>query len=538
MTRGSRPKGLGFLLRLAAGGREELLMSLPSERARFTSLGGVVVGTTVMAMLTMAVALHAVFGGTHPLMFVVVPVWGLFVLSIDRWLISDTWRGIGILKLIPRLLLALAIGLVVSESLLLSLFAAEIKEQVTIDRQQHASQLRSRFDACNPVPGAGSAPAGCEAYRLPADSASLEALLLQRASLRAQVNQLQSAYDTKQQQLSQLHAQVMDECLGTKPGAGPRCRDLQAQELALEHGSVGPARNELSDRQADLVALEQEIAIAQRRAQAGLVTAKASRLQETSQSQSGQPSILEQYAALGRLVDDNPTVSLIEWALRLFVITIDCLPVLLRALSGRTAYDQLLEVTNVEDERRQALRTEAVTQKLRVELDLQSRLNERDELPDSFQDSIRAGIEKALKGPPVVNYNGWVDVEVLGPESVALSAVERRIVLSATTTFELEVTISSDQLGAVAEPVALRGGIDQSRVDFVVEVDSDRTSFRRSGRPITVGADGVPGRVRFEFIDVTPPAPPAWIWIRVSQERRTVQNLELTVEAQPALERR
>jgi hypothetical protein len=70
-----------------------------------------------------------------------------------------------------------------------------------------------------------------------------------------------------------------------------------------------------------------------------------------------------------------------------------------------------------------------------------------------------------------------------------------------------------------------------------VEVDSDRATLRHS--PVQLRAnlpDGTAERIfAFDLTDAAPGATP-WMWIRISQAHRTLQNVELSVEIAPALE--
>ena len=89
------PWGFGRVLRIATGVREDMLAVVPSERAKYTSMGGVVAGTAIMAMLSMSAALYFVFGRFEWFIVAAVPVWGLFIISLDRWLMSSAPSGDG-----------------------------------------------------------------------------------------------------------------------------------------------------------------------------------------------------------------------------------------------------------------------------------------------------------------------------------------------------------------------------------------------------------------------------------------------------------
>src|SRR5690349_8431064 len=146
--------GLGRVLRLATGVREDVLARVPSERARYTSMGGVVIGTALMAMLSMTAALYWVFGGFRPFLVFAVPVWGLFILSLDRWLMSSTSMGESAQafgKLGARVFLSVALGVVLAEPLVLGIYGTAIEERVGQSRQAELTTRESDLRVCNPI---------------------------------------------------------------------------------------------------------------------------------------------------------------------------------------------------------------------------------------------------------------------------------------------------------------------------------------------------------------------------------------------------
>ena len=63
---------IGRWIRVLAGVDERLLDRVPQERARYTGLGGVVLGTATIAAFSMWFAVSQLLGFSHPL--IVVPV--------------------------------------------------------------------------------------------------------------------------------------------------------------------------------------------------------------------------------------------------------------------------------------------------------------------------------------------------------------------------------------------------------------------------------------------------------------------------------
>jgi len=118
-----------------AGAHQELLKQFPSEHAKYSGLGGVLLATFVLASISAGYAVYTVFGNwLWTLAFAV--IWGLIIFNFDRFLVS-TMRKYGISKrkqlwmAMPRLALALLIGFTIARPLELKIFEKEINVKMT-----------------------------------------------------------------------------------------------------------------------------------------------------------------------------------------------------------------------------------------------------------------------------------------------------------------------------------------------------------------------------------------------------------------------
>ena len=118
-----------------AGAYQKLLKEFPSEHSKYSGLGGVLLATFVLATLSAGYAIYTVFGN---LFWTVVFgfIWGLIIFNFDRFLVS-TMRKYGISKrkqlwmALPRIALALLIGLVIARPLEMKIFEKEIHVKMT-----------------------------------------------------------------------------------------------------------------------------------------------------------------------------------------------------------------------------------------------------------------------------------------------------------------------------------------------------------------------------------------------------------------------
>lgn len=113
-----------------AGAHQKLLKQFPSEHTKYAGLGGVLLATFVLATLASGYAVYTVFGNwIWTIAFAI--IWGLIIFNFDRFLVS-TMRKYGVSRskqiwmAIPRLALALLIGLTIARPLELKIFEKEI----------------------------------------------------------------------------------------------------------------------------------------------------------------------------------------------------------------------------------------------------------------------------------------------------------------------------------------------------------------------------------------------------------------------------
>ncbi len=138
-----------------AGAHQKLLSRFPSEQTKYSGLGGVILATFVLAALSSGYAIYSVFGNwVWTLLFA--GVWGLIIFNFDRFLVS-TMRKYGVSRrkqiwmAIPRLALALLIGLTIARPLELKIFEKEIAVKMQenlhhkIQRNDSLLQIENRL---------------------------------------------------------------------------------------------------------------------------------------------------------------------------------------------------------------------------------------------------------------------------------------------------------------------------------------------------------------------------------------------------------
>ena len=117
-----------------AGAHQKLLKEFPSENSKYVGLGGVILATFVLASLSSGYAIYSVFNNWGwTILFAL--IWGLIIFNFDRFLVS-TMRKYGVSKrkqfwmAVPRILLALVIGITIARPLELKIFEKEVAVKV------------------------------------------------------------------------------------------------------------------------------------------------------------------------------------------------------------------------------------------------------------------------------------------------------------------------------------------------------------------------------------------------------------------------
>ncbi|WFE59402.1 DUF4407 domain-containing protein [Micromonospora sp. WMMD712] len=372
-------RGAGRVLRTLTGVDEDLLDTVPTERSRYTAMGGVVLGTALMAMFSMTAALFFVFDGFHPTVLVFVPVWGAFILCLDRWLMAgaaEPRAGRRLRKLLPRLVLAAVFGVIIAEPLLLGVFHTAIEREINDQRAAEVTAHESELKQCNPVPGTPefdgpqAKEERCADLRLGVTTDS-EARQRELADLQEQAKTLKADTDADDKELARLERLARMECNGTdsdettgRVGEGPNCERLRKQAAQYRRDQRLDANHRrLTTLNADIQKLTREVAD-RRGDTARLINEGIAAKTAEFRANQKEIGLLERLGALGTLVERNGYMRAAEWALRLFFVAVDSLPVVVKFLTGVTAYDRV--VADRLSGQRRAQRVVAETERRRL----------------------------------------------------------------------------------------------------------------------------------------------------------------------------
>ena len=360
----ARRRRFGDGLAALGGARADVLELAPGARPRFVAMGGVLLSTGGLAVLSAAFAVHMALGVWWPFALVAGLGWGFVVVNLDRMLVvgmaHDASPRRNLLLAVPRIALALVLGVVIATPLTLQVFAKEIDTEVltmqaeAADRHRADLQADERFAG---LPALRDSVAADEA--VVASGGRSDAAL---ASLRERVTADQAAYDAAVGTARQLEAKAQCELDGTcgTGDAGTGEAYVQSRKAADRQARiVDDARAQLATATAAVAAAERRSAdlaaanLDADRAEVTRLTAELDRLQAAFDAENeGSGGILARLEALDRLGDRNATLAAAQFMLSLLFMCVEILPVLMKLLLNvgpPSAYDRLVALRDSGD---------------------------------------------------------------------------------------------------------------------------------------------------------------------------------------------
>jgi len=410
----ARLRRLGDGLATLAGARSDILEAAPGARARFVALGGVLLSTGGLAVLSAAFAVHMALGVWWPLAFVLGLFWGVVIVNLDRMLVvgmaHDASVKRNVMMAVPRLALALVLGTVIATPLTLQVFHREIDtEIVTLQAEQSdAYQAKLASDArFRQLPALRQRVAAEQS--IVASNGQTDGGL---AAVHAAVAGAQATYDQALKSYQALNAQAQCELNGTcgtrKPGTGTAYQQARAAADA-QAVVVAAAKSDLDATTSAASAAEQRSAseaagnLATDKATLARLTTQQDRLQAafdaTNKDDNG---ILIRLQALSRLSDQNALLSAAHTMLSLLFICIELLPVLVKVLLNfgpPSAYDKLAALRDrgdvaVEEVEQDARRT---IEQARNEVLVMAELERLERQKEAIQERQRVAEERLAR---------------------------------------------------------------------------------------------------------------------------------------------
>lgn len=303
-----------------AGVHSQTLKKYPEEHSKYFSIGATIFFTGLFAAIASGYALYFVFSGSsfaliYALLFGL--IWGLAIFNMDRYIVLSIDKSKSgfkqFLQALPRIILAIIIGIVISRPLELKIFDKEIKNTLRVEylqkQQATIDTLNSTFE---------------NKYQVEYS---------QLKTIKTQADSLESTIKTDRQKLNhEIFGTKTEETSGVM-GYGPYAKmkeeSLKKQEVYLD------------TLQARIQRKESELLV--RKEKEGLLDVKI--LSDASlDSAVDVAGFADRNAALSNLHKnpDGTINSSTEYAV-IFIaclfIFFECLPVFVKLMSGKDPYD-------------------------------------------------------------------------------------------------------------------------------------------------------------------------------------------------------
>lgn len=150
---------LNEFLWICAGANRKVLRQCPTKYAKYAGIGGTILFTALMAMLSGGYAMFTVFKSTALSVGFGI-FWGLLIFNLDRFIVNTmysdgkvtiSWQEF--VSGLPRIIIAIFLGIVISSPLELKIFEDEIEgliEEIKLDKvKEYVSQDQAKVDSIN-----------------------------------------------------------------------------------------------------------------------------------------------------------------------------------------------------------------------------------------------------------------------------------------------------------------------------------------------------------------------------------------------------
>lgn len=321
-----------------AGADSALLVHCPhSDRVKYQGIGGIVLATAVLAMTSGSYAFYTVFcpkvetalsQDVHlPTVFQALAaglVWALIIFNIDRFIVSSTGKSDGsdsitwtqFSKAIPRIVMAVIIGVCISAPLEIRVLKPEIEAQLELEQNEYLGRLNAHSD------------------RL------IEA---RRTELRRRVDEAQGRLDGRvdyfekrrleiKEQRRLLELEAEGKTGSKKAGRGPAWQDKRDTLDKMEQELIADQAKD-KDKQAPLEADQKGWKVELEALDRELAAARASNLKQARNLD----------GLLKRIQVSHEIGGSVPWWIMLLLLAIETGPIFFKMMLVRGAYDYLDE---------------------------------------------------------------------------------------------------------------------------------------------------------------------------------------------------
>lgn len=296
---------------LCAGVNKRQIRQCPTEYAKYAGQGGLILFTGMMAALSGGYAFYTIFNSIH-LAIAFGIFWGLLIFNLDRFIVNTmysdgkhTISGYELLSGLPRIIIAIFLGIVISTPLELKIFEDRINFQIERDNEARTTSVINEDKTT--------------IERLQRDNAELQDLLAQRRKLTEDLNEASNELADEEAGLA----------LSGKAGQGPVWRAKNQRKNDCQNAVEDWDRLNM-DRVKYLQQSTQNAS--------GVIEQKSDKLQTMGEKK----GFCVRYEAFSNIKKENESVRLVSLFIMLMFIIIEIAPTFFKMMVAAGPYDDLL----------------------------------------------------------------------------------------------------------------------------------------------------------------------------------------------------
>ncbi|PRY34262.1 DUF4407 domain-containing protein [Umezawaea tangerina] len=348
---------LSMWLARLSGARVSILQKAPGDVNKHAAMGGVLLSTAGVAAVSAFFAMYSVLELPLLAAAFVGLAWGVIIFNLDRMLVVTMTRGNGwllnLFAAVPRVLLAVVIGSIISMPMVLKIFEPEINSELIAMQAETTKANQAKYDEAY---GKITQLEGEEAKLLAVISGRSTTTITDDPDVKAAKADLDTAEKAFQEasRLAQCEfdgtcgtsvqgdgesyrqkKQAADDARGVRDKAQSTLDEITAKVTKrVQDGSstdIDNAKKRLPEVQADLDRLRKDREDLEKRG---------------STATAGDTGLLARLEALDRLTNNSPSGGQAHQALFLLFLCIELLPVVVKLLSSfgpETLYDRFVK---------------------------------------------------------------------------------------------------------------------------------------------------------------------------------------------------
>ena len=299
---------------ICSGSSTELLKKTPTDVNKHVGIGGVILFTGILAALSSGYALYTIFDNYYAAVGFGI-LWGLMIFNLDRYIVTSMKKqGNWFRQLfiaLPRIAVAILLGIVISKPLELKIFEKEINKQLNIIVNRNKAELQKSIDA------------RYVDLAKPVDE--------ERKKIFSQIDTLRKEYNLAAAELEKEVVGTQTETTTGREGYGPNAK-RKAELKQQKFDEMQAYSEQMKPR---LEELNKEID--------SFIDQKEKELADAKPTEENYNGFAARMQALNELGANNPILGTAAIFIALVFISLETAPVLVKLIAPKGPYDFLLE---------------------------------------------------------------------------------------------------------------------------------------------------------------------------------------------------